>query len=133
MKLCITASGPEANDKIDPRFGRCLYFLFYDSQTDSYKAVKNKAAAASHGAGIEASRLVTEESPEAVITGNIGPNAANVLKASSLDIYSVREGTVAEVVGKYKAGKLKKIDSATVPGHFGLKRNVQKPGSKKEQ
>ncbi|MDA3792088.1 MAG: NifB/NifX family molybdenum-iron cluster-binding protein, partial [Elusimicrobia bacterium] len=121
MKIAITSDGADKKSAVDSRFGRCNYFIFYDRGNDEYKAVENKAANAAHGAGIEAARAVAEEGVKAVITGNIGPNASGVIRASSVDIFSVKGGTIQEAVKAFNSGKLNKLDSATVPGHSGQK------------
>ena len=28
MKIAISSTGPEPNDLVDPRFGRCRYYIF---------------------------------------------------------------------------------------------------------
>ncbi len=33
MKICITSTGPRLDSEMDPRFGRCQYFLFVDPDT----------------------------------------------------------------------------------------------------
>lgn len=33
MLICITAQGDNLDSEIDPRFGRCNYFIFYDTET----------------------------------------------------------------------------------------------------
>ncbi len=43
MKLCISSTGPELSDLVDPRFGRCRYYVFYDDVSGSHEAEKNTA------------------------------------------------------------------------------------------
>ena len=43
MKLCISSTGPELNDLVDPRFGRCRYYIFYDDEFGGHEAEKNSA------------------------------------------------------------------------------------------
>jgi predicted Fe-Mo cluster-binding NifX family protein len=52
MKIVITSEGGELSSAVDPRFGRCRKFVFYD--TDARKVVEvveNPAAQAAGGAG----------------------------------------------------------------------------------
>jgi predicted Fe-Mo cluster-binding NifX family protein len=53
MKIGVSAIGGSLDSQIDPRFGRCRYFLIVDSETMELEAVSNKGAIASGGAGIQ--------------------------------------------------------------------------------
>ncbi len=120
MKICITSTKNTVDSEIDPRFGRCQYFIFYDDKTDKSEVVENRAADAAHGAGIQASRLVIDRNPDAVITGNIGPNASSVLMNAGIKVYSSIGKTVREAIASYKQGKLKELSGPNVEEHFGL-------------
>ena len=63
----------------------------------------NTAAAQSGGAGITAAQLVAEQEAEAVITGNLGPNASNVLKQFKIKAYHA-SGIISQVVDKFIRG-----------------------------
>jgi hypothetical protein len=39
MKICVTAVAPSLDAQIDPRFGRCAYFIIIDPDTMSFKAI----------------------------------------------------------------------------------------------
>jgi predicted Fe-Mo cluster-binding NifX family protein len=54
-----------------------------------------------------------------VITGNVGPNAMNVLRAANIDIYKGNVASVKENVELFKQGTLEKIQT-NVPAHFGM-------------
>ena len=41
MKIAGTAKGKTLDDQVDPRFGRCPYFLFLDTQTLKAEVVEN--------------------------------------------------------------------------------------------
>ncbi len=119
MKICITASGDTVNSILDPRFGRCSYFVITDLESDEYTIIPNEAGASSGGAGISSGQLMVENGVEAIVTGNVGPNAMNVLKAAGISIYRGKSESVKENIENYKAGKLEKI-TETVPSHFGM-------------
>jgi predicted Fe-Mo cluster-binding NifX family protein len=42
MKVCITSQGDTLEASVDPRFGRCQYFIFIDTETDSFEAIANE-------------------------------------------------------------------------------------------
>lgn len=43
MKICISTTGPGLGDLVDPRFGRCRYYLIYDDVTGAHEAEENTA------------------------------------------------------------------------------------------
>jgi predicted Fe-Mo cluster-binding NifX family protein len=110
MEICISATSDDLDGKVDARFGRCKFFILVDPSTMKSRAIPNAAVNESGGAGIKAASMVLKY-PAAVITGLIGDNAFNVLKASSVKIYTCGNVSVREAVGLYCAGKLKSIDA----------------------
>lgn len=111
MEICITATSGSLEGKIDRRFGRCKFFIFVDPATMQYRAVSNPALDEPGGAGIKAATTVVKYAPAAVITGLIGDNALNVLKASRSKVYSCGDVSVREAVGAYVSGKLEAVDA----------------------
>jgi predicted Fe-Mo cluster-binding NifX family protein len=120
MKIAISSMGKDLDSQIDPRFGRCQYFILVDPETLAFEAVGNEGLMASGGAGVQAAQLVVRESANALITGNLGPNAANALSAAGIKVHLVSGGTVREVTEAFKAGKLQTTSGSTVPPHFGM-------------
>ena len=121
MKICITSTGDNLEAQVDPRFGRCPYFIIYDTDTDNFQVFENASMTAPSGAGIQAAQFVVNEGAEVVITGNVGPNSFGVFNASGVKIITGVAGIkVKDAVEKFKKGELKTIASSpTVPGHFG--------------
>lgn len=120
MKIAVSAAGKDLSCQIDPRFGRCQYFIIVDPETMEFEAVDNEGGMASGGAGVQAAQLVAQKGANALITGNLGPNAASALSASGIKIHFVPGGTVKEAIDALKAGKLREATGPTVPSHFGM-------------
>ncbi len=120
MKIAITAVGGTPDDEVDPRLGRCAYFLIYDVESKQYQAVSNEAANQSGGAGVAAAQLVQGNGAEVVLTGNAGPNAFSTLQAAGVKVVVGVSGKVQEAVEKYLAGEYKSVDEASVKPHFGM-------------
>jgi len=120
MKVCVTAKGSDLQAAVDRRFGRCQYFLFVDTEDLSCKAVENPFREIMGGAGIQAGQLIAKEGAQALLTGNVGPNAFDVLSNTGVDIYTDAEGTVKEAVRKLAQGNWQKTESASVGSKFGL-------------
>lgn len=117
MKICITAIGPELSSKVDPRFGRCAYFLIVDEKGNLEKAILNKAVQAMRGAGVTAAQIVASEKVDIIITGNVGPRAYMVLEQSNIKIFPESPDiTAKEAFEMYKKGKLKEIRGTEARG-----------------
>ena len=120
MKICVSAVASGLDAQMDPRFGRCPYFVIVDSENMQFKAVPNLASGAMGGAGIQAAQTIASEGVKLLITGNVGPNAFQALTAAGIKIVTGASGSVREVVEKYKRGELKETGAPTVGGHFGV-------------
>jgi predicted Fe-Mo cluster-binding NifX family protein len=121
MKICITSAGNNLTASVDPRFGRCQYFMFVDSGTMQFEAAGNPAFAAG-GAGIQAAQFVGNKGVEVVLTGDVGPNAFQALQAAGVKIITGVSGSVKEAVEKFQKGELKYTGSPSVESHAGMRR-----------
>jgi len=120
MKICVTATAGDLNAQVDPRFGRSQYFVFVDSDTMAFEAMLNEAIATPGGAGIQAAQTVLNKGGNVVISGNIGPNAFQVLSTAGVKIATGAYGTVKEAVEMYKTGRLSEAEISTVATHAGM-------------
>ena len=119
MKIAISSNGMDLDAQVDPRFGRCRYFVIVDSETKKFEVLYNQAGMTSGGAGIQAAQMVANSGVDSVITGHLGPNAADTLTAAGLKTYLGVTGTVGEALQQYKAGHLQEASGPTVESHFG--------------
>jgi len=125
MKICVTAGASGLDAPMDPRFGRCPFFVVVDLDSMSEKTITNSNVMATSGAGIQAAQEVARQGATALITGNIGPNAMQTLSAASIDVYLHQgAGSVRDVVEKFKRGELTKIAVPSVPGHAGMNQDM---------
>ncbi len=106
MKIAITSEGQDINDSVDPRFGRCKYFIVYDSDSGAFESLKNTHAQASGGAGIQAGQWMVSKGVKAVLTGHVGPNASGVLIPAGVKIYTGVSGTVADAFQRFQKGEI---------------------------
>jgi len=120
MKVCVTAMGKDLDAEVDPRFGRSQYFIFVDTDTMAFEAVENTAVAAPGGAGIQAAQTVVNKGADVLISGNIGPNAFQVLSTAGVKVATGAYGTVREAIEMYKNGKLNMSEGSTVGAHAGM-------------
>jgi predicted Fe-Mo cluster-binding NifX family protein len=113
MKICVTSNGPTMDASVDPRFGRCQYFVFVDSETMKYEAMPNPGIGASSGAGIQAAQTIADKGAGVVITGQVGPNAIQTLGATDISIVTGASGTISDAIEQYKSGRLQAAPAAS--------------------
>ncbi len=119
MKTAITSNGQDLDSKIDLRFGRAFGFIIYDTVDDTFKFIDNaQNLNASQGAGIQAAQNVVNQNVDAVITGHCGPKAFKVLSSAGVKIYIGAEGTIKEIIEKFKKNELPEAEEANVEGHW---------------
>ncbi|HDN83477.1 MAG TPA: dinitrogenase iron-molybdenum cofactor biosynthesis protein [Candidatus Altiarchaeales archaeon] len=122
MKIAVSSTGGSLDAMVDPRFGRCSYFVIVNVENNEIKdfeAVENPAAMAIGGAGIQAAQLVANKGVQAVITGNIGPNAFQVLSMAGIRIFHGFGTTVKDAVNRFLRNELEEITSPIRGGGFG--------------
>jgi predicted Fe-Mo cluster-binding NifX family protein len=125
MKICITSENVGLDSNVDPRFGRCQFFIIVDSDTLEFESIKNPNIESMGGAGIQSAQLVASKNIKALVTGNIGPNAFQTLKAAGIEVFTGASGTIEEAIEKYKKGEFKAVSGPSVGSHSGM------PGKKK--
>ncbi len=119
MKIAISTLAPNLDADIDPRFGRCRYFVVVDPDTMKFDTIENSNAAAGGGAGIATAQTLSGKGIETVITGNCGPNAYEALMAANIKVVTNASGKVRDAVQNYKSGKLNASSKPNVAPHFG--------------
>jgi predicted Fe-Mo cluster-binding NifX family protein len=120
MKVCISSTGTDLASPIDPRFGRATCLLVVDSRSGEVRHLEN-ATGGAHGAGVQAARSVIASGAAAVVTGQIGPRAFDVLSAAGIAIYLAPSGSVAGAIQDLDAGRLEEITAASGPAHAGMR------------
>lgn len=119
MKIAITSSGTDLTSQIDPRFGRCPYFIIIDPDTEKFEAIENPNVQAMGGAGIQSAQLVANKGAEFVLTGSCGPNAFQTLSAAGVKVITGMVGTVKEAISRFKSGQFQPTQAPDVGAHFG--------------
>jgi predicted Fe-Mo cluster-binding NifX family protein len=106
MKMAVCSAGNTVDSAVDPRFGRCQWFVIVDTETMDMTAKPNPGAVMAQGAGVEAARVVLTENVGAVVAARFGPHAVQALSAAGVKMYQGVAGTVRQIVDRYKAGQL---------------------------
>jgi predicted Fe-Mo cluster-binding NifX family protein len=120
MKIAISAAGPDLDAEVDPRFGRCQYFIIVDPQSMEFEALQNSSATGASGVGISTAQMIANKGAQVVLTGNCGPNAYQTLSAAGLQVIAGATGRIRDAVEAYKAGRLQPNAQPSVGAHYGM-------------
>jgi len=127
MKIAVTAAEPSLDAAVDPRFGRCPYFLIVETDDLTFEALENPNLAAGGGAGIQSAQSMSDHRVNVVLTGACGPNAIRTLSAAGIRVVVGCSGLVGDVVNRFKAGQFKLVDQPDVGSHVGAGTSAQSP------
>lgn len=120
MIIAVSASTPDLDGDVDPRFGRCRYLIVINTETMAFEAVDNSSSMSAGGAGISAVQQISNKGVQALLTGNCGPNAYQALSAAETKVITGVSGKIKQAVQMYKSGDLQAASSANVTEHFGI-------------
>jgi len=120
MKIAVSSSGKDLNAQLDPRFGRCRYFLIIETDTMKFEVFDNENAALGGGAGIQSAQLIAAKGAKALITGHCGPNAMQTMSAAGVQVYVGQAGTIQSIVDKFNNGQLTTTTEANASAHAGM-------------
>jgi predicted Fe-Mo cluster-binding NifX family protein len=120
MRVAVSASAPSLESPVDPRFGRCAYFVVVDPDSMLFETIDNTNAMSSQGAGIGTAQMVAQLGATVVLTGNCGPNAFQALEAAGIQVVTGVSGSVREAVEGYKEGRYHSSAAPNVESHHGM-------------
>jgi predicted Fe-Mo cluster-binding NifX family protein len=120
MKIALSATAPGLDAEVDPRFGRCQYFIIVDPQSMEFEALDNSNALASGGAGISTAQMIASKGVEVVLTGNCGPNAYQTLSAAGVQVITGVSGRMKDAIEAFKAGRFQSSSQPSVGNHYGM-------------
>lgn len=119
MKLVFPSDGNNIDHNIDQRFGRCAYFVSYDTETKESEALSNaQNYQAVQGAGIQSATHVVNMKANVCICGHCGPKAFKVFNTAGVKVIVSVTGSIKDAIAKFEAGELKYANSADVEGHW---------------
>jgi predicted Fe-Mo cluster-binding NifX family protein len=85
-----------------------------------FEFIENASMMAGGGAGISAAQTIVDKGVGAVLTGNCGPNAYQVLEAAGIKVITGVSGTVRQAAEDFKSGKFKAASQPNVDAHHGM-------------
>jgi len=94
--------------------------MLVDLKSNETEIIDNMGEDDSGGAGIQTAQKVVKKDVEAVITGNVGPKAMEILQAAGIKVYQAVESNVKENLTKFQAGELNLITTPNADKKAGL-------------
>jgi predicted Fe-Mo cluster-binding NifX family protein len=100
MRAAITSTGNSLKSTLDERFGRCAWFVIYDTDSGSVEFIPNAAANADEGAGLAAVETIAGKKAEMIISGEFGFKIKSVLEGLNIQMVILKqpEKTIEEII-----------------------------------
>jgi predicted Fe-Mo cluster-binding NifX family protein len=89
MKVVITSTGDSPDALVDRRFGRCHYFVVYDTLTGVCEFIPNPGIDHLEGAGVAAVNLMAEKGVKKVVSGEFGTKVKSLFDQLQVQLVSV--------------------------------------------
>lgn len=100
MKVAITSTGDSPESLVDRRFGRCHYFVIYDTSTGGFEVIPNPNSDKVEGAGVGSVNLVAEKGVKKVVSGEFGAKVKSLFDQLQIQLVSVPDQSkkVSEII-----------------------------------
>jgi predicted Fe-Mo cluster-binding NifX family protein len=91
MKVAITSTGNNLESNLDQRFGRCSFFVIYDTETGGMEFIPNPNKEAQEGAGPASVQLVASRDVKKIISGEFGIKIKSLLDSLKIQMIVLKE------------------------------------------
>ncbi|MFP4392558.1 MAG: NifB/NifX family molybdenum-iron cluster-binding protein [Desulfohalobiaceae bacterium] len=109
MQLAISTSGKDLAAPLTG-FGRASGFILFDTEKGDFTYLSNSQnMLAARGAGAKTAQDLAQSGVQAVITGKMGPKAADYLQGKGIKIFLSNQSTVQEAIQAFQAGSLEQL------------------------
>jgi predicted Fe-Mo cluster-binding NifX family protein len=125
MKIAISSDGNNLESNVDPRFGRCPFFLIVELDSNNFQIInvmKNEGESQNQGAGIRTAQQISELNVEFVISGQIGPNASKILNELGIKQYCA-SGIIKNVLNDFVKNEFIQKNSSSKSTFLNVEKN----------
>lgn len=91
MKVAITSAGNTLDSTLDQRFGRCICFVIYNTETKGIEFIPNPNRDAQEGAGPASVQIVASRGVEKVISGEFGFKIKSLFDSLKIQMIVLKE------------------------------------------
>lgn len=86
MKVAITSTGNSLESQLDSHFGRCAYFVIYDTETHSIEFLPNPNKEKIEGAGPASVQLIASRGTLKVVSGEFGAKVKSIFDSLKIQL-----------------------------------------------
>ena len=100
MKIAISATGNSLESVLDSRFGRCSYFVIYDTISHSIEFIPNPNKENIEGAGTASIALIASRGAGKVVSGEFGAKVKALTDSLKIQLIVLKDPvkTVSEII-----------------------------------
>jgi len=99
MKIAITSQGDQLDSLIDERFGRCSYFVIYDTESQTTAFIPNPNKTIEEGAGPASVQLLANMEILKVVAGEFGAKIKPLMESLKMEMIIEKEPkTIKEII-----------------------------------
>jgi len=91
MKIAITSDGNTLESKLGQRFGRCAYFIIYDTEKKRIEFLPNPDKEAHEGAGPASVQFVASRNVQKIISGEFGIKIKSLLDTLKIQMIVLKQ------------------------------------------
>jgi len=91
MKVAITSTGNNLDSLIDSRFGRCSYFVIYDTASHSIEFIPNPNDENIEGAGTASVQIIASRGAEKVVSGEFGAKVKSLFDSLKIQLVVLKD------------------------------------------
>lgn len=100
MKVAITSTGNSPDSTLDSRFGRCSYFVIYDTESRATEYIPNQNKENVEGAGPASVQLIASRGATKVVSGEFGAKVKSLFDSLKIQLIILNdpEKKIGEVI-----------------------------------
>lgn len=100
MRVAITSTGNNPDSSLDQRFGRCSFFVIFDTETGSIEYIPNPNKDALEGAGPASVQLLASRNIHKIISGEFGFKIKPLLDSLKIQmiVYKEDNATISRLI-----------------------------------
>lgn len=95
MKVAITSTGNSLESKLDQRFGRCHYFVIYDTESKSMEFIPNPNKEMEENVGAASVELVASRHVNKIVSGDFGIKIKSLLDSLKIQMIVLKQPEIS--------------------------------------